>query len=199
MTWRESVDGSARLPVSAGTAKWPDMTRRTPASVAARNGTQLDGLQLVPRPVDDVEGVVRVDAPLALAREVLARAGHARGLEAGEPRRGESRDLGGIVAERADAQRRVRRVRRDVEDRRVVDVHADRAELAPDRPPDALRQARVAGRADGHRAGERGPVVATAGSRPERQQLAALLVGRDEDREAVVARPAPVPPPGARR
>ena len=82
----------------------------------------------------------------------------------------------------------IRRVRRDVEHRRVVDVDADRAQLQPDRPADPLREPRVARRADRHRAGERSSSTPPS---PEGQELAALLVGRDEDREAVapVSRP----------
>lgn len=39
MRVRDSVAGSAGSPVNSGSAKWPDITRRAPAAIAARNGT----------------------------------------------------------------------------------------------------------------------------------------------------------------
>ena len=38
-TSRASVAGRSRRPVSAGTARWPAITTRAPAAIAARNGT----------------------------------------------------------------------------------------------------------------------------------------------------------------
>ena len=83
------------------------MARHHEANARPRGGSegnQLDGPELVSRPINDVEGVVRVHAPLALPREVLAGPGDARGLEAGEPCGREARHRGRVVAERPDPE-----------------------------------------------------------------------------------------------
>ena len=196
ITSRESVEGSTRLPVSAGTAKWPDITSRTPASVAARNGTSstASSSSRVRRTTSRAWCVSTLPSPLpGKCLPVPATPADWRPLShAGR----EPRDLGRIVAERPDAQGGVRRIGRDIEHRGVIHVHADRPQLEPDGPADPLREVRVARRPDRHRAGKPGPVVRGPRARPEGQQLAALLIGRDEDREAVVPRLAPVPLPG---
>ena len=120
--------------------------------------------------------VVGVDGDVAEPGEVLARRGDTGRVEPANERRPETPDLDRIVAERADADGRVRRVGRDVEDRRVGEAHAHRPQLGADRPTDTPSEIRVPDRAEGHVAGERRRAVA------EGHELATLLVGRDEER-----------------
>ena len=127
--------------------------------------------------IDDGELVVGVDRPIALPGKCLAAPATPADWSPRSQADAERGDRRRVVAEGPDAERRVGRVRGDVEDRPVVDVDPDRPELEPDRPPDALGEGRVAGRTDGHRPGEGRPAVA------EGEELAALLVGRDEERE----------------
>ena len=119
-------------------------------------------------------------------REVLDRSGHPGRLEAADHRRPVPGDRGRVVAERADAHRRVARLGRQVEDRGIDDVDAQRPRLAPDRRADPLGQALVIDRPERHVPGELGRLGA------ERVELAALLVGGDEERAVGV------PPPGRR-
>ena len=76
-------------------------------------------------------------------------------LQPAQEREPVPRDVLRPVAERADADGRVGRVRGEVERRRVDDVDAHRPGLEPDRPTDRLGQLEVVRRAEGHVPGER--------------------------------------------
>ena len=115
-------------------------------------------------------------------------------------------DRARVVAERADAERRVVRLGREIDGRGVDDVDAQRAGLAPDGRPDPLGQRFVVDRAERHVAGELGR-LGTQGV-----ELAALLVGGDEKGAgggtgrrpaarppAATPRSAPAPAPAASR
>ena len=191
MTRRDRVDGNARLPVSPGLAKCPDITIRTPASMAWRNGSSSVASSSA-RARSATASSWCVSEPVEPAPgKCLAVAATPADCSPAQPRRPEPADLRRIVAERADAHDRVLGPERDVEHRRVVDVHAGRPQLAPDRPPDPLGQVRVTRRPDRHRPGERRPAIA------EGEELAALLVRRDEQRQPIRPGPAPRRPPGA--
>ncbi len=99
-------------------------------------------------------------------------------------------DRGRVVAERADPHRRVARLRRQVEDRGVDDVDAQRPRLAPDRGADPFGQPVVIDRPERHVSGELGRLGA------ECVELAAFLVGGDE--EGAVGAAGAVEPPPAR-
>ena len=152
-------------------------------------------------PLHDPELVVRVLVHGTETREVLDRSGHPGRLEAADHRRPVPGDRGRVVAERADAHRRVARLGRQVEDRGVDDVDAKRPRLAPDRGADPLGQSLVVDRPERHVPGELGRLGA------ERVELAAFLVGGDEEgavgaaarhsRPLHAPRSAPAPAPAA--
>ena len=192
MTVRDRVAGRVGSPVSAGTATWADITSRAPAAMAARNGANSWPSRSLGTPLHDTERVVGVLGQRAQTREVLRRGGHAGRLEAADHRRPMTADRARVVAERADAERRVGRLGGEIDGRGVDDVDAQRAGLAPDGRPDPLGQPFVVDRAEGHVAGELGR-LGTQGV-----ELAAFLVGGDEERAAPTAnrrRPPPAATP----
>ena len=144
---------------------------------------ELVGLEVVGAPRHDTERVVRVLGQRAQTREVLRRGGHPGRLEAADHRRPMTADRSRIVAERADAERRVVRLGGEIDGRGIDDVDAQRAGLAPDRRPDPLGQRFVVDRAERHVAGELGRLGT------EGVELAALLVGGDEEAAAAHAAP----------
>ena len=93
------------------------------------------------RGADRGEPVVRIGGRFPRPRGVLHGGRDAGRLEAADHGRPVPRDERRVVAERPDPERRVRRVRRDVEHRGVDDVDAHRPRLGPDRTPDSLGQA----------------------------------------------------------
>ncbi len=143
---------------------------------------ELATLEHVPRSGHGGATVMRVGRCLAGARCVLDGGGDAGRLEAADHRHAVPSNDRRVVAERPDAERRIGRVRRDVEHRRVDDVDAHRPRLETDRPPDPLGQLDVVDGAERHVAGERRRAVA------ERDELPALLVRGDEQRAARAAR-----------
>ena len=147
-----------------------------PAAIAARNGANSLLSRSSALPEHDTERVVGVLGKRAQTREVLRRGGHPGRLEAADHRRPVTADRPRIVAERADPERRVVRLGGEIDGRRVDDVDAHRAGLAPDGRPDPLGQRFVVDRAERHIAGELGR-LGTQGV-----ELASLLVGRDEER-----------------
>ena len=137
---------------------------------------QLHGRHPLARAADHRHAVMRVDGRLAQAREVLDPRRHARSLQATDHRRPQSPDLGRVIPERADPERRVDRVGRDVHDRGIDDVDTHGPCLAPDRLAHPFREVRIADGAQRHVPSERRRAVT------EGQELAALLVGGDEHR-----------------
>jgi hypothetical protein len=81
-----------------------------------------------------------------------------------------------LGAEGADADDRVVRVRVDIGDRREIEVDADRREIGPDRSRDLLGQRWVVDDAECPV-----PGIRAAGSGLEPRDVAAVLIGRDED------------------
>ena len=140
---------------------------------------ELDGVEPSSVAVDEAEGMVRVDRASALAREVLGRGRDAGRAQPPDRGRDEPRHGGRLGPEAADPERRVVARRHDIRHRRVADVDAHRRELRANRPSHSLGQRRVARRPERHRPGElRWPVA-------ERLELAAFLVCRDQERQAV--------------
>ena len=112
------------------------------------------------------------------AGEMLQGRGDAGRLDAANRRPDELADLVRVVAERSDSDRRVRRIRRKIADGAVVDGHTERPQLEPHRPPNSFGECRIADRPEGHVPGERRRPI------PQPDELATLLVGGDEDRQA---------------
>ena len=148
------------------------ITARTPAPIAARNGSSA----VVFERLDRGEREVRVDGRVAVPGEVLRARGDTRGLESANERSDMPCDERAVGAERADADHRVLGVRVDVGDGREVEGHADVRKLRAERPSDARRELDVVDDA------ERG-VARVRASRPglEPGDIAALLVDRDDD------------------
>ena len=132
--------------------------------------------QLCTRARHDRQHVVWVAPGIAGAGEVLGGRGHALVLETAHRCRGQLAHGIWIVAEAAYAERRVGRLRGHVTHRRVVDVDAQRPQLAPGRAGHSLGQLLVAGRAQRHGAAKLRRL------RAQPDELAALLVGGDEQR-----------------
>ncbi len=176
MTARDRVAGRSERPVTAGNVTCADIASRAPAANAGAERHELAGIKDRARGEHGRDVVMRVTGRLPRAREMLDRRRHPGRLEAADHRRTVASDARRVVPERPDPEGGVQRVRGHVEHRRVDDVHAHRARLGADRPPDTLRQRLVIDRAQRHVAGELGRCVA------EGDELAALLVGRDEER-----------------
>ena len=107
-------------------------------------------VQFIPGQLDDTELVVRVLGHLAVTRKVLRCCRHARRLQAANERDPVPRHEPGIVTERARPERGVRRLAREVEDRRIDHVDAHRPRLAPDRRADRLGQRDIVDGAERH-------------------------------------------------
>ncbi len=137
---------------------------------------ELAGIQHVPRRLDHRQTVVRVGRDVPHPRGVLDRGGHPGRLQPADHRGPVPPDGRRRVPERPDPERRVGGVRGQIQDGGVDDVHAHRSSLAADREADALRERGIVHGAQSHVAGEGCRAVT------ERQELAALLVGRDEHR-----------------
>jgi hypothetical protein len=136
-------------------------------------------LEIVPAELDDTELMVRVLGNLAVTREVFRGRRHARRLQAADERDTLPGHERGIVAEGAGPEGGVRRLAREVEDRRIDDVDAHRPRFAPDRRTDGLGEGDVVDRPERHVPGELGRL------RAETDQLAAFLVRGHEERARV--------------
>ena len=121
---------------SERTTMWAVMIERTPASIAARNGTSA-----APSSVSTT-GSARCESSggVAMAGEVLRAGRDAGALQPADERRDMASHELGVRAERADPDHRVLRIRVDVRDRREVEVDADVGELGARSTP---RRARV--------------------------------------------------------
>ena len=119
---------------------------------------------------------MRVGLGVAQPGEVLGGGGHALRLE--PPDNGGSQACGQqrVFAKRAGPDRRVARIGGQVADRGIVDVEAQRSQLAPERGAEPAGQFFRARRAEGHIARERGGPFAQG------HQLAPFLVGADQQR-----------------
>ena len=160
----------------SGSAKWPVMTIRAPASSAARNGTSSrSASSAFVRGTSGSSwcGSAAVSPAPGKCLAVAATPSACRPRTVAAASRPTA---SGIVAEAADPERRIGRVVGHVAHRRVVHVDAEGPQLARRRAGDTLGQRFVAGRAERHRARERRRPVAQA------DQLAALLVGGDQQR-----------------
>lgn len=115
---------------------------------------------------------------VAVSGEVLAGRGGAPRAQPRQRREAEARDFSGVLAVGAGADHRIAGIVVDIEDRREVEVEAERAQLAGGRAAPALGVRRVAGRAHRHRGGEGGGRVFEAADPPP------LLIDRDERGEA---------------
>ena len=180
MTARDSVDGRSSRPLTAGSAMCADIATRAPAATAARNGTSSRASRLArEEPTVAMPWCGSSAASPAPGKCLIAAATPADW----RPRtiaRPVPRDQRRIVAERADPERRIGRVRGDVEHRRVDHVDTHRPRLGADRPADALRERHVIDRAERHVAGEwRRPIA-------QGDELPTFLVGRDEERRGPV-------------
>ena len=140
---------------------------------------EFDGVEPSSVAVDEAERMVRVDRAPALARKVLCRGRDAGGSQAAHRCGHHARHGSRLGPETADPERRVVPCRDHIGHRCVADVDAHRGQLEADRLRHSLGQRHVAGRAERHRAGERRRSLA------ERLELAAFLVGRDQERQAL--------------
>ena len=171
-----SVAGRSVRPVSAGTARWPAMASRAPASMPAANGTSSALAQLARRPLDDRQPVVGIADGAPCPGKCLTVAATPARCSPRTDAATSAPDGRRVVAERPDPDDGVPRVRRQVAVGRVDHVHAHRPELGPGREGHPLGEVRVARRPERHRPGERRCAVA------HRVELARLVVGRDQER-----------------
>jgi hypothetical protein len=136
---------------------------------------QLALLQLGAAAVDHRHGVVRVDAGVAVAREVLGARRHAGRLQAPDERGGVPGDQAGVGAERPYPDDRVVRVAVDVGVRGVVQRDARVGQVEAEVVGDGLGQPGVVDRAEGQVAG-----AGAAVPRLESGDVAGLLVDRHD-------------------
>src|SRR4029079_7137634 len=90
---------------------------------------ELNRSQAIGRVLDERQLEMRVGTGITVAGEMLAARGDALGLERSDDRRAKAGYIVGFFRERPVADDRIRRVGEDVEDRRVIERDADRAEL----------------------------------------------------------------------
>ncbi len=140
----------------AGTRMWALITARLPAAMAALARDQVAFRQHRGVHVDERHGVVRVDARVAVAREVLGAGGHARRLHAGDVGGGVPGDQVGAGAEGAHADDRVVGVGVDVGGRGPVEVDAAGGEPAAQFRGHLPGEPDVVHRTEGEVAGEGG-------------------------------------------
>ena len=111
---------------------------------------ELDLLQPVGRMLDEGQFDMRIGARVAMPGKVLAARRDPFGLQRLDNHAPQPRHVVGPPGERAIADDGVRRVREDVEDRRVVQRDPDRRELGRQGQREPLRQALVATPAERH-------------------------------------------------
>ncbi|GAA4943599.1 hypothetical protein GCM10023238_06900 [Streptomyces heliomycini] len=151
------------------------MTARVPARDRRPERPQFALVQRRGVEVDVRERVVRVDAGVAVAGEVLGAGGDAGRLQALDVGGGVPGDQVGVPAEGAHADHRVVGVGVDVGGRRPVEVDPARGEPAAQLAGDAPGQAGVVDGAERVVAGEGG-----AGADLQAGDVAALLVDGDQ-------------------
>ena len=127
------------------------MTSDAPAAIAALKGTSSTESSRAELRAHDRQSDVRVDVGVAVPGKVLRRRELAAVLRAANEERRESRDALRILAERSRVDDRVRRIVVHVDDRREVDVNADRSPLLRDRATDVVRVRVARRRGDRHR------------------------------------------------
>ena len=150
---------------SAGISMCAVITAPAPAAMPALNGGNSVCVERLARILDDRQPEMRVDVGVAVPGKVLQRRDHAAGLQAADVGAAEAADRRGILAVRPRVDHRIARVVVDVDDRREVDLDADRARLDRGDPAGLVGELLVAGGAERHVARKRRrPFEAEAGA-----------------------------------
>jgi hypothetical protein len=137
---------------------------------------EFDPLQSVEVEIEHREAMMGIDRGLAFPRKVFDRGRHPGGLDSGHHGGSHFRHQRRFLAKGSDAKGGVPGAAGNVGYRGVIDGDAQRPKLGPDCLSDLFRQTDVAGRPEGHVAGEMSRLGTGGG------ELAPFLVDGDQHR-----------------